>query len=77
MAKISEHIKSPNHKIHAYDQICKMICNFGSNKCEDKKNSIFQLNHPQNSLRMSIVDTPDKYVSKVDIKLDKIKIRTC
>ena len=34
------------------------------------------MNHPQNSLLMSIVDTPENDISKVDRKIDKIKIRT-
>ena len=54
----------------------KNIINLGSKKFEENNNSTFQLNHLQNSLLMSIVDTPEKDVSKVDRKLDKRKIRT-
>ena len=54
----------------------KVIVNLGSNKFEDNNNSTCQLNHLQNSLLMSIVDTPEKDISKVDRKIDKIKIRT-
>ena len=40
----------------------KKIVNLTSNKFEDNNNSIFQLNNLQNSLLMSIVDTPEKDV---------------
>ena len=75
MAQISEHIKSLNHKIHSYDKMIKIIVNLGSKKCEDNNNYTRQLNQPQNLLIMSIFDTPEKDISKVDRKLDKIKIR--
>ena len=76
MAQISEHINSSNHKIHCYDQIRKIIVNLVSNKCYDNNNSTRQLNHLQNSLLMSIVDTPEKDVSKFDRIPDKRKVRT-
>ena len=76
MAQISEQINFSNHKIYSYDQISETIVNLGSNKYEDNNNSTLQLNHLQNSLLISIVDTPEKDVSKVDRKLDKRKIRT-
>ena len=53
-----------------------MIVNLGSKKCEKNNNSTCQLNHVHNSLLMSMVDIPEKYVSNVDSKLDKRKIRT-
>ena len=58
MAQISEHINSLHQKIYSRDQMIKIIVNLGSNKCEDNNNSTCQLNHLQNSLLMSIVDTP-------------------
>ena len=76
MARISEHINSSNHKIYSYDQIRKMIVNLGSKKCQNNKNSTCQLNRLRNSLLMSIVDTPEKDVSKFDRKLYKRKIYT-
>ena len=57
-------------------KLAETIVRLGSKKCEDNKNSIFQLNHLYNSLLMSIFDTPEKDVSKVDRKLDKLKIGT-
>ena len=48
MAQISERIKSSNHRIHSHDQMIKIIVNLGSKKCEDNKNSTFQLKHLQN-----------------------------
>ena len=75
MAQISEHIKSSNQKTHSHDQMRKMIVNSVSKKCEDNKNSTCQLNPLHNQLLMSIVDTPENYLSKVDRKLDKRKIR--
>ena len=54
----------------------KMIVNLGSNKVENKNNSSPQLTHPQNSLIMSIVDTPEKYLSNVEGKSDMRKVRT-
>ena len=43
-----------------------MNVNLGSNKCECNNNSTCQLNYLQNLLIISIADTPEKYVSKVD-----------
>ena len=63
VAHISEHIKSSNHKVCSYDQMRKMIGNVGSNKCKNNNNSTCQLNHLQNSLLMSIVQTYEKDVS--------------
>ena len=74
MAQISKHIKSSNHNIHHYDQMIKIIVNLLSKKFKYKTNSTFQLNRLQNKLLMSIVDTPEKDVSKVDRKLDNRKI---
>ena len=53
----------------------KIVVNWGSKKCEDNNNSTHELNHLHNLLLMIIVDTPEKDVSNVDRKLDKIKIR--
>ena len=74
MAQISEHINSSNQKIHSYDQMREMFVILGSKECEYNKNSTCQLNHSHNSLLMIIVDTHEKYVSKIDRKLEK-KIR--
>ena len=74
MAQISKHIKSSNHNIHHYDQMIKIIVNLLSKKFKYKTNSTFQLNRLQKHLLMSIVDTPEKDVSKVDRKLDNRKI---
>ena len=52
-----------------------MNVNLGSKKCENNNNSTCQLNHPQNLLLMSIVDTPEKDVSNVDSKVYKRTIR--
>ena len=65
MDQIIENINSSNHKIHSYDQMRKMVVNLSSKKCENRKNSTFQLNHLQSSLLMSIVDTPEKVCIKV------------
>ena len=48
-----------------------IIVILGSKKCEDNNNTTCQLNHIQNLLLMSIVDTPEKDVSKIDMRLDK------
>ena len=76
MSHISEHINYSNQKIHSHYQMSKIIVNLCSKKCEDNNNSIFQLNHPQNLLLMSIVDTPENYLSNFHRKLYKIKIHT-
>ena len=76
MVHISEHINSINHKINSHNQMRKMILNLGSNKCEYNNYYTCQLNHLQNLLLMSIFDTPENYVIKVDRKLDKRKLRT-
>ena len=74
MARISEHINSSNNRINYYDQIIKMIVNLGSKKFENNNNSTCQINHLQNLLLMSIVDTPEKDVSNIDRELDKRKV---
>ena len=50
-----------------------MIANLDSKKCENNKNSTFQLNHLQNSFLMNILDTPENDFPNVDIKLEKKK----
>ena len=76
MAWISEHINLSNQKIHSYDQMRKIIVNLIIKKYEDNNNSTCQLNHLHNSLLVSIVDTPEKDVSKFYRKIYKRKIRT-
>ena len=66
MSHISEEINSSNKKIHAYDQIIKMIVKLGSKKCEDNNNSTCQLIRLQNLLFMNIYDPPEKYLPNVD-----------
>ena len=75
MAQISEHINYSNQKIHSHDQMIKMIVNLGSKKGQNKDASC-QITHLQNSLLISIVDTPENYLSNVDRKSDMIKVRT-
>ena len=75
MAQISEHINSSNQKINYYYQMIKNIFNLGSKKFENNINSTFQLSHLQNSLLVSIVGTPEKYLSNVDRKSYMIKVR--
>ena len=57
MAHISEHSNSSNHKIHSHDQTSNMIFNLGHKKREHDNKYTCQINHLQNSLLMSIVDT--------------------
>ena len=76
MDQITEHINSSNHKIHSCDKMRKMTVNLGSNKSENNNKSTCQINHPQNLLLMSIIDTPEKYVSNFDRKIDNRKLRT-
>ena len=54
----------------------EMIFNLGNKKCENNNNSTGHINRIQKSLLISIVDTPEKDVSNVDSKLDKIKVFT-
>ena len=60
----------------SHDQMRKLIFNLGSKKCENNNNSTCQLNPLQNSLLISIIDTPENGVSNVDRKIDKRKVRT-
>ena len=60
MAQISEFRNSSNHKIDFCDQMRKMTINLGSNNGKNNDNSSLQLTCLQNSLPMSIVDTPEK-----------------
>ena len=76
VAQISEHINSSNRKIHSNDQMVKIIVNLSNTKWKNNNNSTGHLDHIQKSWLMSIVDTPEKYVSNVDRKVDKRKMRT-
>ena len=76
MSQISEHINSSNHNIRSYDQMGKMIVNFGNKKCENNNNSKFHINHIQKSLLMSIFDAPEINVSNIGRKLYKGRVRT-
>ena len=73
MDQFSEHVNSSNHKIYSRDQMRKNIVNLGSKKY--KKNSAFQLNHLQNHLLLSIFDTPENDLTRVDRKSDMRKVR--
>ena len=59
MSQIIEHMNSSNRKMHSYYQTSKIIVNSGSKKGENNDNPSLQLNHPKNSLLMSIVHTPE------------------
>ena len=76
MDQISDHINSSNHKICSYDKMRRIIVNLGSKQCKNNNNFTCQLNHLQNSLLISISDTPEKDISNVHMKLDKRTIRT-
>ena len=76
MDKISEHINFSNHKIHSYDRMIKIILNLGSKRCKNNNNLTFQLTRLQDSLLMSIVETPEKDLSNPDCKSDIRKERT-
>ena len=76
MDQISEHINSSNHKIHFYDQMGKMILKLSNKKCKNNNKATGQINQIPKSLLMRIFDTPENYLSNVDRKLDKRKIRT-
>ena len=76
MDQVSEHMNSSNPKIHSYDQMIKMVVNVGSKETKNKDNSSPQLTDIENSLRMSIFDTPEKDLSNVNGKYDMIKLRT-
>ena len=68
MVQISEHIDSSNHKIDSRDKMRKIVINLVSKKVENNDNSSCQLTCLQNSLIISIVDTPEKDLSNVDQK---------
>ena len=52
----------------------KMVVNFSSNKGKNNDNSSNQINRLHNSLIISIVNTPEKYLSNFDGKSDTIKV---
>ena len=54
----------------------KIIVNLGSKKGENNKKSSTQITRLYNSLRMSIVDNPEKDLSSVDRKSDTRKVST-
>ena len=68
MSQISENINSSNHKIHYCDQIIEMVVNLGSKKGQNNYISSLQITRLQNSLLMSIFDTPKIYLSNVEGK---------
>ena len=76
MDQISKNINYSNHKIHSYDQMSKMIVNLGSKKFKNNYTSTCKIIHPHNLLVMSIVDTPEKDVSKFNWKSVMRKVRT-
>ena len=76
MDQISEHINSSNNKIHSYDQMRKMVVNLGSKKGKNNYKSSPKLTCLQNSLLMSIVDTPEKDLSNFEGKYYMRKVRT-
>ena len=76
MAQISEHIIFSNQKSHSYDQASKIIVNLGINKGEKNDNYSFQLTRIQNSLLISIVDSPENYLFNADDKYDMRKVLT-
>ena len=76
MAQISEHINSSNHNIHSYYQMIKMTVNLGINKYKNNNTYNFQVTLLNNSLLISIFDTPENYLSNVDRKYDMRKVRT-
>ena len=63
MDQISQKFHSSNHKTHSYDQMRKMIVNLGIKKGNKNDNSSIKINNLQNTLIMSIFDTPEKYLS--------------
>ena len=73
MAKISKHINLPNQHIHFNDKTGKMIVTLGGNN--GKSNEIWscQLTGIHNLLIIRILDTPEMYLSKVDLKSDMEK----
>ena len=76
MDHISEHINSPNHKIHSYDKMNRMIVNLGSKTYENNDTSTGQLTRLHNCLILIIVDIPENYLSNVDCKSDTRKLFT-
>ena len=75
IAHIGEHINSSNHKIHSNDKMRKMIVNLFINKGKNNNKSSPQLTRVQNSLPMSIVKNPERYLSNVEVKYDMRKAR--
>ena len=76
MTQISEHITSSNNKIHSYDETKQIIFSLGNKIFENNDNSSLQLTSLQDSLLMSIIDTPEWDLSKVDGKSFMRKVRT-
>ena len=68
MDQISEHINSSNDKMYSYDQMRKNIVNLGSKKGKNNNNSYTKLTCLHNSLPMSIVETPEKDLSNVELE---------
>ena len=69
MAQISENINFSDQNIHSYDRTRKMIVSLSIKRCKNKNNSTCQLRSLQNYLLMSIVDTPEKYLSDFDSEI--------
>ena len=67
--QISEQINYSNQKIHSYNKIINMIVNLGSKKGKKNDNSSPQITCLYNSSLMSIVETLENNLSKVDSEI--------
>ena len=76
MDQMNEQNNSKNQKVHFYDQMRKMIGNFGSNGIKEHNTSSFQLTCIYNSLLMILL-TPLKRIYLMLIwKYDMKKVHT-
>ena len=76
MSEINEHNNSSNHNIHSHGQMSKTILTFFK-KFKNYNNYSPELFRLQNSLLMSIVDTPENYLSSVEWESCMRKVCTC
>ena len=76
MTQISGHINHSNHKMHSYDQMVKMIVTLSNKKWENNNKSTVKINQILILLLLSIVETPEMYVSNVNRNEYKRKICT-
>ena len=76
MSQIIQHTNYINHKFYSNDLMIKMIVNLVSKRVYNDENSSPRLSCLHSSLIISIVDTPENYLSRGEVKYVTSKVNT-